>query len=63
MQLTDLPFLVKTEHFIRSYCRTFKVTDPKQLQKRISEAQIPKLPRNWEECIQRVFSEPDFVAE
>ncbi|MCH2144938.1 MAG: hypothetical protein MK082_07300 [Phycisphaerales bacterium] len=62
MQLTDLPFLVKTEQFIRSYCRTFAVQDAQELQRRITEAQIPKLPRNWDECIARVFSQPELLV-
>jgi hypothetical protein len=55
MQLTDLPFLVKTEQYIRSYCRTFEVTTQTELEMRISEAHIPKLPRDWELCMSRVF--------
>jgi hypothetical protein len=62
MQLTDLPFLVNTEHFIRSYCRTFSVKDRTELDRRISEAQIPKLPRNWAECLERVFLDQSQVA-
>lgn len=55
MQLTDLPFLVKTEQFIRSYCRTFDVRTRTELEGRISDAHIPKLPRDWELCMKRVF--------
>ena len=55
MQLTDLPFLVKTEQFIRSYCRTFDVRTRNELERRISDAHIPKLPVEWEHCMTRVF--------
>ena len=56
MQITDLPFLVHRDDYVRAYCTTFRVASANDLARLVARYRIAKLPHNWDSCVDRVFN-------